>query len=59
MSDEELMALIMARMGSIALRGRALPAAPSRVVRTRWSQDPYARGAYSHWRPGNLPGDPP
>ena len=55
MSDEELQALILTRLSALALPGRrASP--PSRTVRTRWSQDPYARGVYSYWRPGNQPG---
>ena len=57
MSDEELTALVMSRMASISLPGRKLPAAPLRIIRTRWSQDPYALGAYSYWAPGNKPGE--
>lgn len=57
MSDEELTALVMLRMASIALPGRKLPAAPLRIVRTRWSQDPFARGVYSYWATGNKPGE--
>lgn len=56
MTDEELTSLIMSRCAALALPGRVLPAAPLRVIRTRWREDPYARGAYSYWAPGNLPG---
>ncbi len=56
MSDEALTELIMSRCAALALPDRKLPAAPIRVVRSRWAEDPYARGAYSYWAPGNLPG---
>ena len=56
MSDEEVCSLVMQRMKAIALPDRKVPAAPVRIVRTRWAQDPYALGAYSHWCPGNQPG---
>jgi monoamine oxidase len=59
MSDAELQALVMTRMHAVALPGRQVPAAPVRVVRSRWAADPYARGVYSCWRPGNLPGTEP
>jgi len=57
MVDDELTSLIMSRSAALALPGRTLPAAPVRVIRTRWREDPYARGAYSYWAPGNLPGE--
>ena len=56
MSDDELTALVMQRVACLALPGRKVPLMPVRIVRTRWAQDPYARGVYSHWAVGNRPG---
>jgi len=56
MSDEEVAALVMSRCTALALPGHTVPAAPVRIIRSHWSADPYARGAYSYWAPGNLPG---
>jgi hypothetical protein len=57
MSDAELMELIESRLPALALpQLQAQALAPTRVWRTRWSQDPYSYGAYSYCAKGNRPG---
>ncbi len=40
-----------------ALYGEPLPAAPTDSTHTEWLRDEYARGSYSHIRPGNEEAD--
>ncbi len=55
MSDSALTDLVISRVTAFALKGRSVPR-PTKVTRTRWSQDPYSLGAYSYWSVGNNPG---
>ena len=54
MSEADLQADLLAALSDMV--GKALPR-PSGFVQSRWSQDPYARGAYSVIPPGATPGD--
>ncbi|CAM9339916.1 unnamed protein product, partial [Ectocarpus fasciculatus] len=55
MTDEQLLSLCMSRVNCLARPGQRVPQ-PTRFVRSRWADDPYAMGAYSYWAKGNRPG---
>lgn len=55
MDDDELLNLVMSRVACFAVPGQVI-VRPSKMLRTRWSTDPFSLGAYSYWAVGNESG---
>lgn len=55
MSDDALLDLCMSRVRCFVRPGQTAHL-PTKFLRTRWSSDPYALGAYSYWTKGSEPG---
>lgn len=54
LSDEDVLAEVLASLREMMNTDIPDPAA---FLVTRWSQDPFARGSYTHYRPGSDPDD--